>query len=76
MGTFETAADTFLKQAVNLGDADMPLTVALREVAKTLDSGGVNASLVNQYRLAYQTLYERAVAEGVEVDPLEALLAN
>lgn len=76
MGRFESAADTFVSQAVNLGDSDMPLVVALQEVAKTLDAAGVNASLVNQYRLAYQTLYERAVDAGVEVDPLEALLAS
>ena len=74
MGTFTDATNTFLNQATILGDSDIPLTVALKEVAKTLDESGVTATLVNQYRLTYLALYERCTEQGAEVDPLEMLL--
>lgn len=72
MDTFESAVETFLKTATHLGDEDLPMVVALRETAKTLDSDGVKAPLVNQFRLMVKSLREEAVTE--EVDELEALL--
>jgi hypothetical protein len=74
MDRFKDATDAFVKQASNLGDGDTPLVIALQEVARTLDEGPISASLINQYRLLYQMLYERLTQTGVEVDPLEMLL--
>lgn len=74
MNAFETATETFLKGATFLGDADLPLVTALREIAKTLDAGGVTGQLVNQYRLTYIALAEKGTQEEVNTDPLEALL--
>lgn len=70
--TFESAVEKFLKSAEHLGDGDLPLVVALRETAKTLDSDGVKAPLVNQFRLMVKQLSDTAAVE--EVDELEALL--
>jgi len=74
MDTFSEATDAFLKDAENLGDDSMPLIIALRQTAAALDSDGVNASLVNQYRLTYLALAERTTTGKQEHDPLEALL--
>lgn len=74
MDRHESAVKTFLKEADFLGDADKPLIVALEETAKALDLGGVNAALVNQYRLLYTALADKGKSEDGEVDPLEALL--
>jgi hypothetical protein len=75
MNEFTDATETFLKKATFLSDSDMPLVVALKETAKTLDTGGVNAALVNQYRLTYTALCERGTSAGTEIDPLEDLLS-
>lgn len=74
MKTFSEATDAFLKKASNLGDAELPLVVALKKTAQELDNGGLTASLVNQYRLTYVALAERAFGTDEEIDPLEALL--
>lgn len=74
--TFSEATEAFLKAVDNLGDDSLPLIIALRQTAATLDADGVNASLVNQYRLTYLALAERASAGTEEIDPLEALLSG
>jgi hypothetical protein len=74
MNEFEQATETFLEGAAYLASADMPLVTALREIAKTLDAGGVTGQLVNQYRLTYIALANRGNADEADLDPLEALL--
>ena len=74
MNAFTEATDTILKQATFLGDEDLPLVVALKETARTLDADGVNASLVNQYRLTYLALSDKGKTGNEIIDPLEALL--
>lgn len=74
MDAFKNATEAYIKQADYLGDDDLPMVIALQEAAKELDSSGVQASLLNQYRLIFQNLREKANGDSNEVDPLEALL--
>jgi len=63
-----------LKSMDNIGDAEMPLVIGLKKTAASLDSDGVQASMMNQFRQLYLNLMERVSVDGEEADPLEALL--
>ncbi len=76
MNTFEESVDAFLKGIDNIGDAEQPLVIALKKTAQSLDKDGVQASMVNQFRLLYAALLQRVSGDNEEVDPLEALLNN
>lgn len=74
VSTFTEAVDAYLATAPHLGDADLPLVMALKKAAAALDADGVNAALVNQLRLVYNQLRSGAEDNNAGVDPHEAFL--
>lgn len=72
--TFLSSTRKFVKSATWLGDAEAPAVEGMVAAAKALDSGGVNAALLGQYRALHKLLLNRSPDQG-HVDDDDDLLS-
>lgn len=72
MSVFLTSAENFIQRAKWLTEDDEVMVVALKETAAELDAAGVQASLLNQYRLIFKALQKPV--EGAEESDDDAFL--
>lgn len=77
MQSFKAAVNAFQKDAVWLGDADLPAIVSLHKIAEALDGGEMSPAMLSQFGLTYRSLLKRAPSDAPEkVDPLEQALQD
>lgn len=73
--TFKTAVSAFEQASDWLGPEHAPAVVALRMMAKELDSGKMVPALMSQFMLTFRSLSKEAPG-GEETDPLAQALKD
>lgn len=78
MATFKYSVNKFKRGAKGwLTDEDAPALTSLENLAKQLDAGPLQASMVSAFGVAYRALLARKPEEASEeVDPLDDIIPN
>lgn len=77
MSRFVEASKEFIQDADWLSSADGPAVTALLALAEELDTNGITAPMVTQYRLTHAALLKSRPKEAiVEQDEWDAFMAT